>query len=589
MYDSIRSLISSLNDSRSIVIISVLGIVIFFFSLFNGFVGDDNAQIVNNPAIYSISNILNFFTNAGTFYGGDGQTIGIYFRPVTVGVHSIIYSIFGPNPFGFHLFKLILFIANASILYLIFKKFFSVQISLFLALLFLLHPLNSENALYISAIQDNLFLLFGLLGMWSVINYKTDRYIIISAIFFLLSLFSKETGVLFILAANFYVYFSNRKIFLKVISSSVLTVFIYGLFRMNAVSLFAQPLNAPIAQIETAYRLLNIPSVIFLYMKVFLFPFNLSSSYQWAHTQFNFMNLYLPLISIFTVSSVLFIFGIYLFSKKIFEELKIFFLFILILISSLFMHSQIIPLDFTASERWASLPMIGVLGLFGIMITIWSKNKKYQELIVFFSIILLLVLSIKTFTRTFDWKDNITLATKDIKVSEDAYDLQMRIGHYYLEKGDLGNAKKYMDKSVELYPYITNLNNKGVIELRLGELEKAEKSFLQALGIADYYITYENLGSLYVVYGDSGKNIEFLKNALSKYPNSHKLWIQLAIIEYKYGLKDEAKIHISNAMALDRGVLTSGLYDLIMKDLLIDVNTITGEVTAKDATNQLTN
>lgn len=581
MYDSIKSFFNPLSDSKAILIISIIGILVFSLGLFNGFVGDDNAQIVNNLAIHSVNNILNFFTGAGTFYGGDGQTIGIYFRPVTVSVYSIIYSIFGPNPFGFHLIKLFLYIANASILYLVFKRFFSSHISLFLSLAFLLHPINSETAYYISAIQDNLFFFFGIIGLWLVINHKSEKYIYLSSLFFFLSLLSKETGILFVFSALVYAILFERKIFTKLFWSSASAVVLFALLRISAVSFLAKPLNAPIAQLTFMERIANIPSVIFIYIKNFFFPLNLSSSYQWAYTDFNFGNFLLPLAFILIIIILILIFGIYLYRKKQTNLFKIYILFASILASGLLIHSQIVPLDFTASERWAYVPMVGAFGLFGILITIWSKNKKAKNYLLFISIVILILFASRTFIRGFDWKDNITLATNDIKVTKDSYDLEMRIGVWYLEKGNLKEAQKHMERSVELYPYITNLNNLGVIYTRLGELEKAKNSLLRALSIADYYVTYDNLGSLAVVHGDPEENTEFIKNALRKYPNDYKLWLDLAIIEYKLGMKEEAKIHVANSYALDRSNLTLGLYDLIMKDLLLDVNTITGEVTAK--------
>src|SRR5205823_5660731 len=119
-------------------------------------------------------------------------------------IFSLFYSFSGANYFLFHSFQIIFHIINACLLFLFLKHFFRKQIALILSLIFLVHPINSEVALYVSDTQEVLFFLFGVLALWKLKHLKSKKYLIFIAISLLLSLFSKETGLLFICIVIFY-------------------------------------------------------------------------------------------------------------------------------------------------------------------------------------------------------------------------------------------------------------------------------------------------------------------------------------------------------------------------------------------------
>ena len=58
----------------------IIALAVYFFSLFNGFVWDDEEQIVNNAVIQNISNLPYFFTSS-TFNTGGAGLSGWYYKP----------------------------------------------------------------------------------------------------------------------------------------------------------------------------------------------------------------------------------------------------------------------------------------------------------------------------------------------------------------------------------------------------------------------------------------------------------------------------------------------------------------------------
>lgn len=147
-----------LSSLKSSLIIVTIGFVAFSSGLNNPFMGDDLKQIVENVPVHSISNLWLFFSSS-TFYvqGAASPLQGVYYRPLMSTVFSLLYNVFGPQPFYFHVLQLALGVASASILYLVFRYSFNTITSLCLALIFLVHPLNSQVIYAIANMQDVLF------------------------------------------------------------------------------------------------------------------------------------------------------------------------------------------------------------------------------------------------------------------------------------------------------------------------------------------------------------------------------------------------------------------------------------------------
>ena len=168
------SYFQNLNLKRVILIFSTIGILIYANSLFNPFFGDDNNQIKNNPSIHSILNIPSLFFQ-GTFPDVIGNQRNNYYKPLLSSIYAMIYLFSGTNPFGYHLIQILIHIINGVLIYLIYTHSFTKKMSFLLALLFLIHPFNSESVIHISALQEPLFAIFGLTALYLLISeYKRN-------------------------------------------------------------------------------------------------------------------------------------------------------------------------------------------------------------------------------------------------------------------------------------------------------------------------------------------------------------------------------------------------------------------------------
>jgi len=528
--------------------IILIGLIVYCNGFFNGFVKDDYAEIINNPTVQSVTNLPSLFTGS-LFYNGLGQQLtGSFYRPVTSVAFASVYSLFGPNAFAFHFFQILLFIANACFIFFFFKQFFRRAIAFVLSLVFLVHPINSEVALYVSAIQETLFFFFGMIALLLLRKYKTQKFLIAASICLLLSLLSKETGILFFFVSYVYLFLFARKGFYYFLGYSFAALCIYFFLRVNAIGLINHTVaNAPIQSVSLMTRLTNTPAMFLFYVKTFVFPYALSSSYQWVYTNIDFIHFWFPLAVDIVILIIIFFSAFIIHKRSSRKYFLVYLFFISWFLLGLFLHMQILPLDKTVAEQWFYFPMVGILGMLGVVseeMHISVKNKW-----IFTAICLVLILlSVRTFVRSFDWKDDLSIATHDITVSKDAYDLESELSFAYFQKGNLPLALLHAQKSVELYPAVTNLDNLGSLYGYLGNYKEAEASYHRSLLYGSYYLTYENLAVIGANYGDKKKNIAFIKNvALKQYPYDAKIWLYLAGLEYNNGDKKDALVDLQQS------------------------------------------
>lgn len=479
-------------------ILIILGIVLYSFSLFNGFVWDDEVVLQQNPSVMNDSHsLLN----------------QVYFRPGITAVYSSLYTLFGPHPFVFHSIQVIFHILTALLIFFLFRRFLKENIAFYLSLIFLVHPANVEAVCFASALQEVLFTFLGIVGLYLLVRAKNISVvnIFISTILITGALLMKETAIMFFPLLLCYVFLFHRKNTMSMqflVLFGIVAVFTYGMARFSSGNTYFSGYGLfPIMRVSQAVRFMNIPLIILYYLGTFFVPIRLGIAQHWVVHSMNFSLFFLPLIA-----EIILVFAALFYIKK--TNNKTFTFFFIWFLLGLLPHIQLIPLNMTVAERWLYFSQIGILGMVG------SLNLKFK----IGGGLVILLLFIISFMRTLNWHDGLALYSHDI-TSTSSFDLQNNLGVELFRVGRFSEAKKYFEISTRLAPYWwVNWNNLGAVYQHENNLQMAQKCYEKATQNGDYLLAYENLAKILVLQGkDTHRAQEFLKKALSLFPESETL------------------------------------------------------------------
>jgi protein O-mannosyl-transferase len=588
---TLKNLFIPLTVKKAIIFIIFIGSVVFFNSLFNPFQGDDSAQIVNNPLITSLSNIPSFFYKGMGFSGiGTIRLLQEFYKPTLFMTYTLIYNFLGNSSFYFHIVQLSLQLLNAILVFLIFSRFFKKEIAFLLSIIFLVHPINSEAVIYIAAMQEELFACFGLFSFLLLLKWEkllhSKKRLVILGILLLLSFLSKETGLLFLitfLAYGILFLRHNMKQLIIVLGS---TSFVYFCLRYLASFSSTMDISAyPIAQVSIIIRLITIPKIIIYYLSKFIFPINLAIGQGWLIRQIDLSNFLLPLFLDILFFTAVIAVGLLL-RRKQNKLFKLYLFFACWFCLGLAMHLQLIPLDATVADRWFFFPIIGLLGMIGVLISIFSNRIRSNTLIrnIALSIycIVFLSLSCLTIIRNSQWYSKIELYSHDIKYAGESPMLYANYGGLLMMRGKFDEAKPYLEKSVSLDPKIgSNLNNLAVWYEHNKNYAKARSLYLENIrlnpNLPRYVaVSYGGLARIALFHDDNPKEAKKLSElGLKQTPMDIQALELLALSEYKLGNKKDA-LRIIGLFAGQAPDPASKLYYYISQDKPIVLDQIFG-------------
>jgi protein O-mannosyl-transferase len=553
---SFKNYFVPLTTAKAITWIVVIGFIVYGNMLFNGFVWDDFPQYLNNPTSHSIFSLIQIFADTNT----------LYYRPVATIFFAALYTFVGTTPFWYHLFELFLHIFATIMIFFLYKKFSSKTLSLFMSLIFLIHPINIETVAYVSALQTILSLFFGLLALFLIENKKKAavfKYICI-AILLLLSVLSKETGWLFFILIPFYMFLNRQTYYTKqdylyYFYTCIGISIIFGALAFPYIREQLSPgtIIAPIPIIHAPFsiRLLTLPKIIYYYLITVIFPINLGISQQWLVTNIDFQNVILPLLvdCIFFLSII--IAGIHIYIRKK-GSFTIYCFFAIFFLLSFAIVWQIIPLDMTVADRWFYFPMIGLLGMYAVLCNSFTfTSTKLKNSLYILASLLILTFSIRTVIRNGDWKNNMTLYSHDIYVSPQSFDLSNLLGESYLQQHQYDKAKIYLEKSNQLGPgYWITLEGLGEVYADTGHINKAISAFSKAIESNDrYYPAYVNMTRVYYYTNRLVDADKFLTTkALIKYPNDPYFWSVKGAVDYRLNKKQKGISEMQKAYNLSK-------------------------------------
>jgi hypothetical protein len=573
--------INKLANWQVFLILAIAGFITYAAHLENHFLGDDLPQIVNNVPVHSITTIRLFF-EGGTFYEGNGLTrlAGSYFRPLMTTGFSLIYTLFGPHAFYFHLLQLLLAVISSFVLYLFFRYTFKPALAVVLSLIFLLHPINSQIVYEISTLQDNLYFLFGLLSLYLLVRYKGWKSLAAVVICLFLSLLAKESGVLFVVIDIVYLFlFDRRKRLLQYGCLFIVPLAAYGLLRYHAIGLTGFETanhNAPIETATLGIRLLTAPSIVIFYLSKFIDPFHLGSGYFWIDRSFSTLGVGVPLLVDMCLMAILIYGGFYVKMRLNKAMYTTYYFFVVWLGLGILINLNIIPLDRTASLAWFYFGMVGLLGMLGVLYDAMRTRRRSSWAVYLTMLTVLMTLGVTSFLSGTTWNNQTSLDYHDIKYTSDNYNAYSSLAGLFGDKGNFALAEMYARRAITIYPAFGDYNNLASSLYYQHKDTAAYRAYLQTIRYGTSESVYQNLGILTLAYGNPQSNLKLLSAALQKYPTDSSLLLCAAITEAELRNTHAAKIGINDAARY--GQVSPYIYNSIMAEKefklqLLDTNT----------------
>jgi len=203
MMNSLAKKFNKLTDKQKTLIalgfFAVLVIAFYGNTLGNGFVYDDNPQIVENPYVHSLKYLPKVFSGCA-WESVLGTCQGAYhYRPIQNLSFLLTYQV-SSSPWLFHLVNVVYFFIIVALIYFLIKLITQNKLlAFFTALLFLVHPVHAEPVNWIVALVELGYGIFALSSIIAYVTYrktKNSRYFIAALVFYFVAILSKEAAAL---------------------------------------------------------------------------------------------------------------------------------------------------------------------------------------------------------------------------------------------------------------------------------------------------------------------------------------------------------------------------------------------------------
>jgi protein O-mannosyl-transferase len=533
-----------------IIIICCLGILVYSNTFLSPFHFDDIYIIVDNSDIkhlLNLGNIWNLFPS----------------RFITCLSFALNYQVHQLNVIGYHIVNLLVHISTAILLWWLInltlltpvmkKERLSQQaklISLFIALFFLTHPIQTQGVTYIVQRATSLATLFYLSSLSCYTKFRlleNEKLASGSRVFYsaaliiaVIAMFTKEMAITLPLAICLYEFsfFKTTKSFkYKQLIPFLVTLVIIPLTILISKSSIVRDMRANEGSINIPpwHYLWTKLIVMVTYVRLAFLPFNQNLDYDFP--------IFTHLLSAPVIFGLFFLILCIVIAVRLFRSYRLASFGILFFFLTLSFEWSIIPIPEVLYEHRLYLPMAGfsIFLITSLYYLLGGKNPKAMLTIV---VILITAYSILTYVRNNVWKNDLTLWDDTVHKSPHKARPYSNRGLAYQNQGNFNRALLDFNKAIEIDPgYTIVYYNRGLAYQNQGKLDQAIAEYDKTIEINPSYAeAYNNRGLAYQNKGD-------LKQAIADYDRTIAIKPSYAIAYYNRGNVYQSKGDLDQAIA----------------------------------------
>ena len=512
------------------------------------FVFDDVSTVKLNRIITRLDNLSYLFSTdyfkpsgvADFTVSGEAS-----YRPLVTFTYFLDHFFWGKKPVGYHLTNFMLHILVVLSFFLFLQSLIKNRIVAFLSsLLYAIHPVLTEAVNCISFREDLLCALFFWLALYiHLLNRPLQlKKTFLICLAFLLCVFSKEMGIIFLPAVIVIDFFILKKdlrfnfLLKEYLPLAIATVF-YMFIRFHVMK---NPYEPPLPhQYKFFYQNTGAMFEIFVYyLKILFYPLNLTLDYS----------AYFPNVLVIKKSIWCFVFLTSLISVSLCivfisrrrENIPYKAVSVILFFLSLMPVSNIIPIKNIIAERYLYLPF-GFFSLFFANL-FFLKSDCYRRLkILLFLLIPVCYISL-TLYLNYTWSDGYLLWKRTLKVNPLSFHAHNNLAGMYFDRNLYEPAKYHYSQAIYIRPF------DAIPYYNLANTYSAQGNYVEA--IANYKNAarrdrlliepYVNMGITYSKMGDYDKAIAAFKQAITVNNRDSSAHNNLGVALSNKGLLDQA-------------------------------------------------
>lgn len=540
-------------QALSILILLIAVVAVYANSLRNEFLFDDLETIVR----------LQTAGGSGPF----GQLVklitrGVAYRPVRSASYAFDYALSGLNPVGYHVGNIAYHALSALFVFLIAEIICGRgRIALFVALLFALHPIQTDAVTYLSGRRDVLSGLFVLAGFYTFLRYRalgSNRFLGLTVLLYLLAFFTKESGIVLPLLCFAYDLVSRMPL-----TRPTWALPPFGAIWTAARSAFrdGRRLYLPLAAMAGGlvvyvlffvrgtwvrayhggslwFTILTMARVTLHYLSLLVAPVTLNADYSYngfpVTTSWTDLRAWMAILILVALGSMILS---CLRSRPVVAFGGMWFFL------SLLPVSQIVPHHEMMAEHYLYVATAGYALALGGLLKPWLEHQPAARALQVGSVVLLLLLGLRTVWRNRDWKDDVTLWSKTVQTAPQVARARNNLGVAYLRRGELTRSELELEAAVQIKPDLAIAHgNLGKIYLDRGELERAERELQSAIRLKENEVIPRLwLGAVFLRQERLPEAEQQFRAALARPPYDAYAYNNLGILFAKNGRMVEAE------------------------------------------------
>ena len=532
----------------AVCVLLLLSVLPYLNSLRNGFIWDDQQQVVMNPDLRPGAEWSSLFSTGvwgRLHHGAPGSNI--YYRPLQMATYRVVIGAAGTGPFALHLLSVIFAAISVLLAFAVFWKITrSRNVAFSGAALFAVHPTHTEAVDWISALPDIGCTVFVLAGFWLFLSaYGGERLFQegraqkvrwlswgLSLTCFVLALLWKETAAVVPLLVGAYVLLTtsasgSRHRLPEAAKWSLPYWLVLGGYLLLRLQLLGT-----IAATQRHWRLsplqlaLTLPYLMAQYCWKLIAPFGLNAYYAFK-----------PITSLFeprAVAAIFFVFTVVILFVWSARRLPLAaFAFAWVIIALLPVMDIYAVGRNVFAERYLFLPSVGYCLLVSVLAAEALRRLPEKRRALVGATALILVVSIfagTTLARNPDWHDNATLFERTLESSPQAAFVQVMVAAAATEQsGGSSKAEEHYQKAADY----------SAAEIPPDRLNLA--------------IAYKGLASIYSERNEYDRALALLAKAREASPEDPEIDGEEGLILTKAGRWDEAAVYLKKAAAASGG------------------------------------